>query len=260
MDRIFEHYEEAKKLVGSRKVIYTALQGSQNYNLDYENSDVDSKSILVPTLRELTENRKPLSTTHICENEEHIDLKDIRLMFECFKKQNVNFVEILFTDYYVTDSPEMLELRNHAEEVARYCRYLAVKCMKGLAKDKFHALQHPYPSKEYELRTFGYDPKQLSHIVRVSELLDKYLKEIPYKECLITSQRDFILDIKKGKYELSEAKEMAQKYMSHVENVADNFCLKYPKVEKNQEVFDLLEDIKYKIMMKTFKEEILAYV
>ena len=67
-------------------------------------------------------------------------------------------------------------------------------------------LKHPYPSKKYEIKTFGYDPKQLSHIIRLEEFLKKYIKGISYKECLITNQREFILDIKKGKYDLKKLK------------------------------------------------------
>ena len=75
------------------------LQGSQNYNLDYEGSDIDTKVIVIPNFTDFVLNAKPISTTHIMENDEHVDFKDIRLMFDCIKKQNVNFVEILFTPY-----------------------------------------------------------------------------------------------------------------------------------------------------------------
>lgn len=77
------------------------LQGSQNYDLDYEGSDIDTKVIVLPSFTDFVLNRKPVSTTHIMENNEHLDFKDIRLMFDCIKKQNVNFVEILFTRYMI---------------------------------------------------------------------------------------------------------------------------------------------------------------
>ena len=37
------------------------------------------------------------------ENNEHIDVKDIRLMFDNFKKQNINFLEILFTKFGIVN-------------------------------------------------------------------------------------------------------------------------------------------------------------
>ena len=43
------------------------LQGSQNYNLDYEGSDIDTKAIMLPSFSDFVLNAKPLSTTHIME-------------------------------------------------------------------------------------------------------------------------------------------------------------------------------------------------
>ena len=43
MKRIVEQYREAKTIIDPEKVIYIALQGSQNYNLEYKDSDYDSK-------------------------------------------------------------------------------------------------------------------------------------------------------------------------------------------------------------------------
>ena len=72
------------------------LQGSQNYHLAYENSDIDTKAIVLPSFDDIVFNRQPISTTLILETNEHLDVKDIRLMFQNFKKQNINFLEILF--------------------------------------------------------------------------------------------------------------------------------------------------------------------
>lgn len=99
MQRLQEHLDAVKEKHPQWVGIF--LQGSQNYNLDYEGSDVDSKLIVLPCFEEFVLNKKPTSYTHIMENEEHVDVKDIRLMFDCFRKQNINFVEILFTKYRI---------------------------------------------------------------------------------------------------------------------------------------------------------------
>ena len=85
--RVQEHYEEAKTLINSNHIVGVFYQGSGNYGLDYEGSDVDTKCITTPTFKEIALNKKPLSTTHIRENDEHIDLKDIRLYIQTFRKQ-----------------------------------------------------------------------------------------------------------------------------------------------------------------------------
>ena len=75
--RVNEHYGEVISL--GYNVVGVFLSGSQNYNLQYEDSDVDTKAILLPSFEDFCLNRAPISTTHICKNNEHIDLKDIRL-------------------------------------------------------------------------------------------------------------------------------------------------------------------------------------
>lgn len=45
MNRLQEHYNEIKNM--GYEIVGVFLQGSQNYELDYENSDIDSKAIIL---------------------------------------------------------------------------------------------------------------------------------------------------------------------------------------------------------------------
>ena len=66
-EQLNRHYEEAKQL--GYEIFALVLQGSQNYGLDiYRDdykSDVDTKLIVLPTLDDLIEERKPISYTHL---------------------------------------------------------------------------------------------------------------------------------------------------------------------------------------------------
>lgn len=103
-------------------------------------------------------NAKPLSTTHIMENDEHVDFKDIRLMFDCIKKQNVNFVEILFTPYSIIN-PEYADLfqpvLDAREEIARYNNYAGMNCIMGMALEKQKAMEPPTLPQWTRLRHLG---------------------------------------------------------------------------------------------------------
>ena len=81
-DRLKEHYNHLVEK--GYDIVCLTLQGSQNYNLDTYGpdytSDIDSKAIVLPNLNDIAHNRSPISTTLIMENEEHIDVKDIRIM------------------------------------------------------------------------------------------------------------------------------------------------------------------------------------
>ena len=267
------HRKEAEQLEnGIYRPIYIALQGSQNYKLETENSDIDTKVITLPSLSQIIKNGKPTSFTHVRANDEHIDMKDVRLMFDCFKKQNINFIEILFTDYYfvMNDKYKSLleELRSHAEEIAVLNPYRAIKCMKGMALEKYNALCHPYPAKIDIINKYGYDGKQLHHLLRIEHFLDMYNymitspdAEVKYKDILRSgfisySKRDDLKLIKENKfYGLDEAKEVAEKTLSSVVTMADNACASL-KDENNKETEKLLDDILYKIVKQALSDEL----
>lgn len=138
MNRVFEHYKDAQNYFSKNNIVGIFLQGSQNYNLDYDKSDIDTKLVTTPTLNSIILNKQPTSITHILENDEHCDWKDIRLYLSIFQKQNPNFVEILFTDFYIINpyyKPEWEMLYNHREDIARLNPYRAVKTLKGMAME-----------------------------------------------------------------------------------------------------------------------------
>jgi hypothetical protein len=58
-------------------------------------------------------------------------------------------------------------LVNARESIANFNRDRGVQSMKGIALEKFHAMEHPYPSKIDIIAKYGYDPKQLHHLLRV---------------------------------------------------------------------------------------------
>ena len=145
-----EHYNEALQYFPEEQILGIFLQGSQNYGLDCEGSDIDTKLIVIPSFEDICFNKKPKSHTHVRKNDEHIDFKDIRLMFQTFRKQNINFIEILFTEFKIinTDYKDLWnKLIKYKEELARYNEFKAVKCIKGMALEKFYAFKYKYPSE-----------------------------------------------------------------------------------------------------------------
>ena len=259
-NRVFEHYKEACSYFSRDQIVGIFLQGSQNYDLDLPSSDVDTKLIVVPSFKDIALNRQPVRTTHIRANNEHIDFKDIRLYMETFRKQNLNFLEILFTDYKHITGQYYLEwerLIKAREEIAHMNPFRAVKSMKGIAMEKYHAMEHRYPSKVAVLDEYGYDPKQLHHLVRISDFLEKFIGDYPYFYCLKPNGvfKDYLLDIKKGKFNLDQAREIANKTMQEVCEITDNFT-NGKKDEENKEIRDLLEDVSYNIMKIAVTEEL----
>ena len=258
--RLHDHYIESLEHFGKEQIVGIFLQGSQNYELDLPTSDVDTKLIVVPSFKDIALARKPVSTTHLRTNEEHIDFKDIRLYMETFRKQNLNFLEILFTPFAFlnkTYEEQWRRLIAERESIARMNPWRAVKSMKGIALEKYHAMEHLYPSKVDTIAKYGYDPKQLHHLVRVDNYLTRYIAGESYESCLIPDEvmKTFLLNIKMGQWPLEKARELAEISLAHVEGIADDFCEKTHD-EEDPAMRDLLEDVSYNIMKIAVEKEL----
>jgi hypothetical protein len=68
------------------------------------------------------------------------------------------------------------------------------------------------------------------------------------------SMRDFLLDIKKGKYNLAEARSLAAYTVDHVTKIADEFCANTEDKE-DESMRQLLEDVSYNIMKISTEKE-----
>lgn len=249
MRRLSEHLDAVKEKHPEWVGIF--LQGSQNYKLDYEGSDVDSKLIVLPSFEDFVLNRKLYSYTHIMENDEHVDVKDIRLMFDCFRKQNINFVEILFTKYRILN-PKYASLfqpvLDSRELIGRYNDFASLNCMVGTAMEKQKALCHPYPATIDKIERFGYDPKQLHHILRLDEFMTRWLAGEAYEDCLLSKKADYLKQIKFGCLSKDDAVNMAEVYTSKMKETKAKYMEEHtPTVNRavdyvlNQTLIDLFK-------------------
>ena len=132
------------------------------------------------------------------------------------------------------------------------------KSMKGIAMEKYHAMEHRYPAKVDIIDKYGYDGKQVSHLIRVCDYLRRYIAGESYKSCLTPSNylRQLIMDYKMlNIYDLDTARTMAKYYLNQVETMADDFCQKHEDYEQGW-VRDLLEDVSYNIMKIAVEKEL----
>jgi len=207
MQRLQEHLAHYKEHY-DHEWVGLFLQGSQNYGLAYEGSDIDTKIIILPKFENVVLNHSPVSTTSILPNNEHLDVKDVRLMFDCFRKQNINFLEILFTPYCIINpkySAFFQPLLDARERIARYNNYAAIHCMGGMVSEKRKLLTKVSPSSEEVIRKYGYDGKQLHHMERLLEFIGRYAAGEPYVDCLKSNQREYMLSLKKHELQMEDA-------------------------------------------------------
>lgn len=244
------------------KVLGLFLQGSQNYGLDiYDDdykSDIDAKAIVLPSLRDIVMNKAPVSTTIILPNDEHIEVKDIRIMKEMFLKQNVSYLELLYTNYFVVNykyKDYVKELQDMRDEISSINKNQLLKAIKGMSMNKFIALEHPYPTIIDKIKKYGYDPKQLHHIVRLHEFVCRYLidKE-SFGNCYKSKMKEDLIDIKKGFYDLTIARSMANTFNNLIKNVCDEHITENDNV--NISTIYKLDDWTMRVITKSLKNEL----
>lgn len=244
------------------------LQGSQNYGLqeysqDYW-SDVDSKAIVLPTFKDFCLNKKPISTTIILDNNEHIEVKDIRIMFDMFKKENISYIELLFTKWKIINpryKKYMNQMFAHANAIAAYNPNQFVKCIAGMAMEKRKALCHPYPTLIEKIEKYGFDGKQLSHCARLYEFLSKFYCGVPLGECYRASDIQSLVNMKKQLTSAGdrimtkeEAVEMCDKINDAIGVLKDKYLERGNEI--SEQALPLLDDICYKVLKKKFRRDL----
>ena len=267
MNRLQEHYDYL--VAAGYEVVCLMLQGSQNYGLDeYTDeymSDIDSKAIVLPHFRDFVEGSTGISATLVMENNEHIDVKDIRVMFDMFIKQNVSYIELLFTPFKIVN-PKYAEMINYIfdnrEKIAAINHDLFLKCILGMSGNKLKALCHPYPNLKEKIEKYGFDGKQLSHCVRLFEFISRYIAGTPLEECYISEDREMLMNLKK---QLNAA---GNRVLTQEEAVsACNFYFNATKMlveghlngdEVDYQTIEEMKKLKTAILMKFFKEEVAA--
>lgn len=263
MTRLQEHYDY---LIGQgHEVVAIFLQGSQNYDLDLYTeeymSDIDSKAIILPTFDDFLLNKKAFSYTYILDNEEHIDTKDIRVMCEMLKKENISYVELLYTDFKIIN-PEYCDIINalleYKDKIVDINKNQFLRCILGMAMEKRKALTHPYPSIIDKINKFGYDPKQLHHLVRLREFIERYVSGEQIKECYKTKQKEYLLNLKLGKdkngnlLSLQEAKLLADKTINEIKLIKDDNRNEEDII--NEFGLNILYETTYELLRKYFKK------
>lgn len=260
MKRLEQHYAFAE--AHGYEIVCLMLQGSQNYGLDVYTdeykSDIDTKAIVLPKFEDFCRNKEPVSTTLVLPNNEHCDCKDIRIMFKTFEKQNINFLEILFSQYVIINPKyETLidELFDMADDIASINFNQALNCISGMSKDKLHALEHPYPNTVEEIEKYGYSRKQLHHILRMNDFIKKFVAGVKYSHCLIPNDVEYLKKIKTTPLPLDEARKLDVDTDNETYEIK-NANLKADNVIR-QDVIDHLQELTCKFIKQYLKEQLL---
>ena len=259
---ILESVNEVQKL--GYTVLYAANYGSHNYNLDVNNdeyqSDIDTKVIILPTLEELVHNTKPVSTT-IEISTGQCDIKDIRAFIPTLLKANIQFLEVLMArsswinPLYKQDFQWFVE---NIESLIKESKNELLKSIKGMCYEKEKALCHPYPTIKWKIDKWGYDGKQLHHIMRLKDFIDNYFYDnrtfkygIWYDE--EDPRKQLMMQAKLNKLPLKQALDWADIYCNLVSREVDRLIDGIPQTGEYKAAYQRKAD---EIIIKNIKKKI----
>ena len=245
------------------------LQGSQIYAQDIYcdeyMSDIDVKCLVIPTLEDIVKGNKMLSETMIMEDNTHIDVKDIRLYIDLWSKANPSFLDMLCSDFIIVNNDEVYNILNMSDEILEMNKLGLYKAIYGCMLQKQKALCHPYPSIKDKIDKYGYDSKQLSHLIRYYYLLKDLIDGFSFRQSITMDTKytlsDFncehIFEIKVNNdlFSKQDAILMADRYCKQAKEIVDN--LNKDEFEFNQETQEKLKNIIYDMIINECKYEIL---
>lgn len=222
-------------------VIGVYLKGSQNYNLEDKDSDVDATAVVIPTFGDLL-TKKQMSKKYKF-NTGEVLVNDLYRFVELCCTGNIGWIEMINTDYYVGDKiPFISEYLVNPDTIVRMC------------KEKLAALSKRYESKIPLIEKFGFDPKQLHHIIRLAgtlavsiggDIKSHYREDETHKVKLLELKRNGVWE---GELlDVHKARDLCNRYISTVERLSKHW--EYDKVEIP------LKDVEDYMMNYYFKRE-----
>lgn len=134
--------------------------------------------------------------------------------------------------------------------------YASVNCMCGMAFEKYKALTYPYPSIVDKIEKYGCDPKQLHHILRLKDFIERYCNGESYRTILIPKNKDMLLDIKSNyHYELEYSKNLAKETCEWIKQYKQEYMENNP-LEINTEAKDVMEKVMTNLITFSIKNEV----
>ena len=177
-ERIMAHKKKfISEGIDEKHILGIFLYGSQNYQCDLKNSDIDTKAIYIPSKEEAIFDKVRIKEYKLS-NGEHCELMDIRHFVDNLKKQNINFIEILYTNYYwFNPTYGTIWINKFLKYKDLISHYDMRRCISSICGQAKHTLsQNPY------------NGKKVGNGLRLMYFLNHYAEDEPYEKCLVPNE------------------------------------------------------------------------
>lgn len=244
----------------SHNVIWIALFGSQNYEMDLNTeeyrSDIDAKAVCIPSMRELLRDEKLVSKVYKLEDGSQIEVKDIRLFIRTLKKQNPSYLETLFTKYYICDE-RFKKVLDMADDIALADRKRLFKSILGMICQKKKNIDKSFGSNEGRCVGYGYDPKEMSNIARLYFLsCDLILRKKTLRESLVPDEcyKKTCIDYKVNPVDVNTAFLESNKFFIASKKMIENYLKNELPVD--EECYKKLDNVVLSLLEESLKNEL----
>lgn len=244
------------------EVVGVFLFGSQNYNMHTPQSDIDVKAMVIPNINDLVFGKADVSKKVVRDNGELV-IYDIASINRSIKKQSINFVEILFTEYRILNQEyEYLfdPMLKNRDRIARLNNFKAVHCTLSMAQNKYKMLFAEMPSNTDRVKKAGYDYKAFAEIMRLDDFLNTRFAEIPYHVSLISSNSPYLRKIKT--YEVVFTPDQVR---NHADSIIESMKCRVDNYDSlfgegiDEDMVALIDDVTKNIILKYIKTEVDKY-
>ena len=230
-------------------VVFTALVGSQNYDLDDKYSDIDTFSFIFPPLSDLALAKEPYACMFELEDG-HCEIKDIRLAFKLLRKASPNSTEYFTSKYKIYNPIFEPLLKYYLNDNTKlwsmvHCNYYHMICsMTGMA--------HQLTKRNMPAG------KRFSHALRLDNMYYHFMNSLNANAILdmrIGGDRDLALDAKRNNSENEEKyNEQCESIAQQLDSYKQAFVLTEEQERTQQYGLSLIDSLQWKLFKKYLEE------
>lgn len=260
MKSVSEHNAKVSKDFSQYEIVGTFLYGSQNYGLDTEDSDVDTVTLVMPTVRSLYSSQERPKEI-ILPNGEHCVIRDIRLFFRGLLKNSFNDVELLFSRYNIVSSKYTAlwnKLLEHREEIGRVNEKNFVYSVLGMARTNYKKIYQEKNTESDQYNQRDYNAKARMRFLYEYFVITRYIEGYKVADVFYQSEktRKQLIKIKEGVKNKNFSKERLEyiKYWSDIDfNWLETVTTSYAKKDykPSEQTQKLIDDFAY-LFLKTY--------
>lgn len=227
-------------------LFFTALQGSQNYNLDDELSDVDTVSLMVPSFEQLVLDINVAKKTHSINYSDGIStIKDFRAVFRTFIKGAVNVYQILYTPYVSVNEKYRKHfdyLRSMADDITSNNQRSIIYSTLGVIRSNLVSITR-VDERILSSNELG---KRFAMSFYYREFIERFMDGESFGSAMVTQNADYLKRLKRWKVD------SLLYSIDDMEKWADNFADRYSLLDGNelrlQELKEELNTLSLEIM------------